>query len=157
MSPRAQRTPSLLTNYQGDILDVNGALCQMLGYSREELVSMNLCDIDPDFKGFHKRIIDNPKELNEAAGIYSGVRQRRKDGQIINVHVSLKYLDIGEGFFVCSLRDNSKQKRLYLQLEESEDSCLLLTNFQGNILDANDAFCQMLGYSREELVSMNLM
>ena len=49
---------------------------------------------------------------------------------------------------------NSEERYRALVMQSSE--CLFLHDFEGRILDVNDTTCRTYGYSREELLSMNL-
>jgi PAS domain-containing protein len=48
-------------------------------------------------------------------------------------------------------RDN-----LYREVIQSELDGFFLTDINGNILDVNDNFCKMVGYNRDEIISMGL-
>ncbi len=55
-----------------------------------------------------------------------------------------------------SLKNVQKaSQRSQLLLQSSSDGIHILDEF-GNILDASDSFCQMLGYSKPELIGMNV-
>ncbi len=70
-----------LHDQHGAILDVNQKAIESTGYSREELLSMNVADIDPDVdKRDDKRWIWKETPLTEERIFES--RHRRKDGSI---------------------------------------------------------------------------
>ena len=66
-----------------------------------------------------------------------------------------------------SIRDISDQKRAEKSLKESEEKFrsyvenapegIFITDEKGNYVDVNDAACKVTGYSREELLKMNLI
>jgi PAS domain S-box-containing protein len=80
-----------IINKEGSqIIDVNHAMCQMLGYTREELLKMSVSDVTAD---------DSPKmveqKLQQAirdVSLQFPSRFRRKDGAVIDVEVSVTYL-----------------------------------------------------------------
>ena len=41
-------------------------------------------------------------------------------------------------------------------IQSSPDGFLLIRHPDGDIIDVNDAFCNMLGYRRDEMLSMNI-
>jgi PAS domain S-box-containing protein len=78
-----------LIDTRGMFLDVNDALCSMLGYSREELLTRSLKDIEEieslEMIDRHmQEIIRNGRDRFET-------RYHRKDGRIIDVEVSVVY------------------------------------------------------------------
>jgi PAS domain S-box-containing protein len=92
-------------------------------------------------------------------------RLRGRDGAWTWVHDSSMLSDGGQGepdAWHGVLLDISEQKRLQELLEESEERFrstfegagigMSLTDPDGRIFDANPAFCQLLGYSRDELL-----
>ena len=99
----------IILDLKGNILDVNEAFSRMHGYSREELLSMKVYDLSPvtitpeDYAEFTKGHI-------EMGGANFETRHRRKDGRVIDVLVSSKYLDVG-GIFFSFHRDITEQKR----------------------------------------------
>jgi len=71
----------------GRIIDANRKACQSLGYSREELLSKSIGDIDPDAIQAEKDELWGKVIAGEHFTFES--RQRRKDGGAIPVEVSL--------------------------------------------------------------------
>ena len=110
-----------LENINGDIMDVNDSFCSMIGYSRKELLTMNLRDIDVHF-------INNPEffqrdtlRMIETESFSREVRHRRKDGRVLDVMVSSKYLDVGEGFLFCFNRDITKHKKAERKIKRYQE------------------------------------
>lgn len=70
---------------------VNDAACRLLGYSREELLSMTVHDIDPD----HPIEVwpDHWKTLKECGSLTFESRHRAKDGRIFPVEITINYLE----------------------------------------------------------------
>ncbi len=99
----------LVKHPQGYIMDVNDAFCNMLGYSREELLSMSIKDIeigfDESLDSIRKRVADT-EENGEAS---FEARHRCKNGRIIDVAISLSHLD--ENLSFCLHRDITEQKK----------------------------------------------
>ncbi|MFC1847118.1 PAS domain S-box protein [Chloroflexota bacterium] len=152
-----------LENLDGDILDVNDTFCQMAGYSRDELLSMNIKDIDVEFIESPERFPEKVLEVKKAEGALFEARHKRKDGKIIDVMVSLKYLDVGDGFFFCFHRDITKQKEINQLLEKSEKKYRLLAE---NVIDViytstldgvytyiSPSVKQLRGYTAEEAMA----
>ena len=105
-----------INDFSGRILDVNEALCRMLGYTREELLRMSIPDIEaaeaPEETAAHiQKIIRTGSDRFQT-------RQRRKDGAVIDVETSTRYsAELGERFFAF-LRDISERKRAEQEIRQ---------------------------------------
>jgi len=161
-----------LTGLQGEILDVNDSFCRMYGYSREELLSMTMADIDVDFMKALKKLRSRIMKDKEAGSASFEAHHRHKDGRIINVAVSSKYLDIKPGYFFCFHRDITEKKKMLNQLKESEKRYRALIELGDRVGEAvvmlqdidgkkgiqtfvSDKWLNITGYSRDELLGMS--
>ncbi|MDD5023677.1 MAG: PAS domain S-box protein [Methanoregula sp.] len=94
----------------GCILDVNRKACQSLGYTREELLSKSIGDIDPDVIQSEKDKLWGKVITGEHFTFES--RQRRKDGCMIPVEVSLGSVHLPDGLvIISSVRDITDRKK----------------------------------------------
>ncbi|MCZ2845630.1 MAG: PAS domain S-box protein [Candidatus Bathyarchaeota archaeon] len=107
-----------LMNKQGRFLDVNDAYCQLIGYSREELLTMNVNNVEA---------VENPEEITQhinkiikMGGDRFVTRHRAKNGKLVDLEISATYLDIEDGRFVVFLRDITEQKRIQETLQQSK-------------------------------------
>ena len=125
-----------LSNLEGEILEVNDSYCQMVGYTREELLKMSVSDIEaiesPEGVAKHmRRIIEKGYDRFES-------QHRRKDGRIINVEISVNHLDVGEGQFFVFARDITERKHAEEALKESQEfSTRLLENAPNQVVVIN--------------------
>ena len=125
-----------LSNLEGEILEVNDSYCQMVGYTREELLKMSVSDIEaiesPEGVAKHmRRIIEKGYDRFES-------QHRRKDGRIINVEISVNHLDVGEGQFFVFARDITERKQAEEALKESQEfSTRLLENAPNQVVVIN--------------------
>jgi PAS domain S-box-containing protein len=96
-------------DFDENFIYVNDMDCEELGYTREELMQMKVCDIDP----FYPRE-DWENHWNEMRK--TGVRRfegrhRRKDGTIFPVSMISKFFTYGGKEFICSFeRDITERK-----------------------------------------------
>ncbi|OFX27055.1 MAG: hypothetical protein A2033_06315 [Bacteroidetes bacterium GWA2_31_9] len=100
-----------LHNSDGKIIDINQRACESLGYSREELLTMNVSDIDieVEVKQHKENIWDNitPDKPATFEGMHC-----RKDGSVFPVEVRLGKLELGnEKLMLALARDITERKQ----------------------------------------------
>lgn len=87
---------------------VNDAWCLMLGYTRDEMLSLAMSDLDvqqpPDL------VRQRLQDVRERGHGLVETRHRRKDGTVIDVEISINYYH-KENVFFSFLRDISGRKR----------------------------------------------
>jgi len=107
------------------ILYVNEVCCRSLGYTRDELLSMKVHDIDPNYS---KEIWPTHwKELKERGSFIAETVHRKKDGSLVPVEVSVNYLEYeGIEYYFAFVRDVSKRKH--------QEGALLKRDYQLEIL-----------------------
>ncbi|MDA8328531.1 MAG: PAS domain S-box protein [Betaproteobacteria bacterium] len=115
------------TSLEKGWLEVNDALCQMLGYSREELMRLSWTELThPDDLAANETLFDRMLrgEIDEYA---LDKRFIRKDGTIIYVHIAVRGVRkaTGDLDYVVSLVENITERK------KTEDMLILL----GRILD----------------------
>lgn len=107
-----------LVDIGGGILDVNSAAIQEYGYSREELLTMNVRELRaPEARGAAEGQL---KEAFDRGVIYETVH-RRKDGSTFPVEISSRGLALGDSrLLIASLRDITERKRAENALRKSQ-------------------------------------
>ena len=107
------------------ILYVNNMTCKVLGYSQDELLSMKIHDIDPNFP---KEIWPSHwKELKDRGSFTFESIHRRKDGTLLPIEISVNYMEYeGTEYNFASARDISKRKR--------QEEAILKRDYQLEIL-----------------------
>ena len=101
----------------GELLDVNSTYCQLSGYTREELLGMNVAELeameDPhEIERHIRRIIEVGSDQFES-------RHRRKDGLIWYVEISATYRDAAGGQLLVFLRDITERKHAEATLNDA--------------------------------------
>ena len=140
---------------------VNKAACLMTGYTRDELLSMSLSDIDEWFPQEKWPVLWEQIKLGQSLTFPS--QHRAKDGRVIPIEVSSNYLVFEGREYSCAfIRDITERKRVEDQLRHMELSvehageAVFWLAPDMRIVYVNRAACSMLGYTREELLSMTL-
>jgi PAS domain S-box-containing protein len=147
----------------GRLLAVNQALCKMLGYSEQELLNMTIMDIEA--KESHDEVMVHIQAVKEKGHDLFETQHRRKDGRIIDVEVNVLYVEaLGQRVFVF-INDISERKRMEMALRNSHDELLhyfeqpligmMTSSLEKKTLNVNQCFCDMLGYSKQEMLALN--
>ena len=145
---------------EGNIVAANDAFCRMLGYSQKEAARLNVADWDTQWSAdeLHEKF----RGLIGRNAMFESVH-RRKDGALINVEISFAGVELdGEKYLYASSRDITGRKRaeqVLLQHEAVIDTAqdgFWMADDRGYLLEANEAYARMTGYSVEELAGMHI-
>ncbi|MGA9342634.1 MAG: PAS domain S-box protein [Rhodanobacteraceae bacterium] len=90
------------------LIDVNVRACKDLGYSREELLSLSVSDIDAVDDPV--RISDIGKRLEEVGFVVIESLHRRKDRSVFPVELSLRMIVLDKPYVVSVARDITERK-----------------------------------------------
>jgi PAS domain S-box-containing protein len=145
----------------GRFWNVNAAACVMLGYSHDELLSLSVHDIDPDYS--HESL-QSDLELLKRAGTLSLRRSHTaRDGRIIPVEMTLTYFIYSDVEYICCIvRDISERKQaeealLFSQLSIDKAGIgIYHSDEKGAINYVNKYACASLGYTKEELLAKRI-
>jgi diguanylate cyclase (GGDEF)-like protein/PAS domain S-box-containing protein len=100
-------------------LDVNETECRELGYSREELLTMSVTDIETEFTEnqvleFKAQILQNGEGLFEST-------HRRKDDTTYPVEVRAKMVEVGQPYMLSIIRDITERKRAEAEVQKLQE------------------------------------
>jgi len=110
-----------IVDRHGRFLDVNIACTRMLGYTREQFLSMSVFDIDAMLAP--EKIECSLRELFDGTrqSVVFETRHRTVDGAIIEVEISSGLVSVGDELLLyCSVRDITERTRLVAALAETE-------------------------------------
>ncbi|MHB1796140.1 MAG: sensor domain-containing protein [Acidobacteriaceae bacterium] len=144
-------------------LDVNEKAHSSLGYTREELLSMRVYDIDPTVsEPVRTKVFDELRKSGFA--LFQGLH-RRKDGSTFPVEVSMRLLHIDRSYIVCVARDISERERAekemadalhYIQMVLDISPFGIITyKASGEAVNANPASAQLVGAGIEQVRAQN--
>lgn len=146
---------------EGHLIECSDSFCNMLGYSREELIGMHVRQWDALMTDEELRDALSRK-LSRRERSQFETRHRRKNGILIDVEISSFAIRLGDkSVLFNSSRDITERKRTddHLRLVSSvfhhADEGILITDSQANILEVNPAFSRITGYDREEVLGQN--
>jgi PAS domain S-box-containing protein len=111
---------------QARILDVNEAASLMLGYSKDELCTMTVHDLNPDFQ--KKKWPEFWAETQRRGTMVLETVHRAKNGRLIPIEVSVNYLFYeGKEYHCAFVRDITERKRGAEEIAQLADRLELAT------------------------------
>ncbi|MGA7181364.1 MAG: PAS domain S-box protein, partial [Thiobacillaceae bacterium] len=153
----------------GRFLRVNRRLCEMTGYSAEEMLNMTFSEIT------HPE--DRAKDLEKFSRLVRGEipeyrgekRYVCKDGSVMWVDLTVNLihdLNLKPLRTIAVIQDITLRKQAeenlraseerYRTLVEQASDGIFVGDSQGHYIDVNTAGCRMLGYTREELLGLSI-
>lgn len=136
------------------IVEVNESFARTFGYSSEELRGRRLAEL----------IVEEPEREDASSTAPRDARIFRKDGSSLTVQLCTAVTSDGER--ISAVHDVTRERRAQMQVVESErryrelsestHDLLCIHETDGRIVDVNPAGARALGYTREELCSMNI-
>jgi len=156
---------ALIDTATGRFLKVNAALCRLLGRGERELLQLCMSEVThPDDR---QACLDNLKTLmaGDGEGFQAEKRYLRPDGEVAYCHATVNLLrdGTGEPKSLAVMQDVTERKKVEAALLESERkfykafsgnaAAIALTRLEGGVvLEVNDTWLEMTGYSRHEVV-----
>ncbi|MFW5924480.1 MAG: PAS domain S-box protein, partial [archaeon] len=146
------------------IVDANETACRQLGYDHDELCSMTVLDIDPEFTmESWTELVDTVQTQGEAS-LQSVNRHKNGTRQTVEIQVASVSLD--SEYLVSTVSDVTEWKRRerrieaerkralerYERIVESIGDAFYVLDTDGRMVEVNESMEDLTGYDRSELV-----
>ncbi|MFA6128357.1 MAG: PAS domain S-box protein [Bacteroidales bacterium] len=152
-----------ISDQYGRYVDVNQRGCEMLGYTKEEILKLRISDLVTA-----EDLLANPprfEELTKGAVILTQRKLKRKNGSVIQVEINAKAL--ANGYFLGMHRDITNRISALNEIQENEVKYRqlaeltpvgLLIHVAGVIQYANNSAARIFGASApEDLIGRKVM
>jgi PAS domain S-box-containing protein len=132
---------------EGNFVEVNDVICRRLGYSREELLTMKVVDVDDPV---HARNVEGRiRELTKNGHIVFETVHNTRDGRQITEEVSAVLIHLGNKPYVMSIaRDITERKELEKEMEHHAQE---LRKFSTSLAAANKKFTLLSSVTRHDI------
>jgi PAS domain S-box-containing protein len=147
-----------IANPQGRYIEVNPSGCEMLGYTRQEILNRSLQDLIPA-----KDLEHNPlclADLPTGKTLLVERHLRHKDGRLLPVEISTRMLP--DGNLLGIMRDISEHKQaeqsialMNFALDKVGEAAFLIDE-NARFRYVNEESCRILGYGRDELLALSV-
>ena len=137
-------------------IDANEKAWSGLGYSREEILSLRIFDVDPEMT--QTSVAKMKEELQRSGFLVMESIHRRKDGSTFPVEVSMKWVHLERDYVVTIVRDlterHQAEKRLreYERVVECLEEMIVVIDRDYRYVIANRAALNYRGLEKEQLV-----
>ena len=149
-----------LTGEDGIFRYVSDGAVRQLGYTKEEFKSIGIPDIDKNFS--KAQLPTHWKKLKDNGSLTFQSTHQCKDNTIIPVEINSNYVEYrGLEFSLAFVRDITHRKKAEEKLKLSASvftythEGILIADSDNNIVDVNEAFTTITGYSCSDVYGKN--
>ncbi|MDA3814502.1 MAG: transporter substrate-binding domain-containing protein [Candidatus Cloacimonetes bacterium] len=149
------------------LLEVNPQICEMTGYSKEELIDKNAEILYPTEEDFE--IVGEEKhfQIKAKGTVRVETRWQKKDGSIFDIIFASTPLDTEDlskrtTFTALDITERKKMEKMLIEERDKAQQYLNITavmfisvNSSGIITLINPKGCEILGYTKEEIIGKN--
>ena len=135
----------IIHDLKGRLLEVNRALCEGLGYSRDALLQMTVKDVDT--LNYTEQVLQRFEELRQKGRLLFELTYLQPDGQVILIELSSQLIEYnGATAILTTGRDITERKLAEEQLLEQQRLMTVLEERERLARDLHDSLGQVLGY-----------
>ena len=149
----------LITDLQGIVQHINGAVEKMFGFSREELLGQNAVQLFRNDQQPRRIPEEMWKSLNERTSWQGELTNQRKDGTLLDTSLTISPIFDGRGqmtHFVAIYRDITERKQMERQLVQAQKMHSVGTLAGGVAHEFNNLLAGIQGYATLALREPNL-
>ena len=158
--------PIFIHDAEGNFIYVNEAAARSHGYTKEELMKMDLYKLEVAWSS--KMGEARMKKILEDRSAVFEVEHYHKDDSLLHFEIHTRPVEMdGNIFFISAARDISERKRTeealrdrearYRYLFEYSQVANALVGLDGKIIDVNQAAADLYGYDKSEIIGMDLL
>lgn len=152
--------PAVLVESTGKLVLANELAERMFGYQSDELHGLRIEKLIPErFRGPHSRHFSEYFARPRVRGIGAGLTLSalRKDGTEFPAEISLGPIETAAGTLVLGLiRAIGPSEERDRAIFDQVTAGVVHTALNGRILEVNKAFCELIGYTREEALAVHI-
>ncbi|PKP32291.1 MAG: hypothetical protein CVT99_06020 [Bacteroidetes bacterium HGW-Bacteroidetes-16] len=143
----------------GKFIEVNQSYCEMIEYTREELLLMTIQDVEA--VETHEETERHIELIMEKGYDSFESKHKTKSGRIIDIDASVTYHGSDINKFFVFVKDISERKRVENEISklshavEQSPASIIVTDLEGNIEYVNPKTLEITGYTKEELIGKN--
>lgn len=149
-----------ILDMEGNLVELSDSFAKMLGYTASEIATLSVFEIEAVIP--REQVVGSLRSLANAQAIFES-KHRKKDGSLIDVEINTRGITLdGKTHIYASARDitEKKEQERLLRRQKDEFETIFKTSKDGvaildldtNFLDFNDAYLEMTGFMREELL-----
>jgi PAS domain S-box-containing protein len=146
------------------IVFVNNAICDMYGYTEEELLALpSYMDLVTDEQLERLRLIRDERIRGEVVPDKGETSVRHRSGRVLQISYARRVIITGDRTQTISIiRDITEQKKAEKKITElasiveTSDDAIISKSVDGHILSWNRGAEKQYGYSAEEVLGMNI-
>ena len=133
----------MVTDFKGNFIDVNKSLCNLFGYTKEELLKLNVkVLLDADHIKNHPIQFDI---LKKGENVFNERKMIRKDGSFVYVEANAK--KFRDDRIMAIVRDITERKKMDIILQQSEANLHTLFNNTDTIYVLLDQQLKIISYN----------
>lgn len=154
-------TAVLLVNQEGSIVEVNEQLLRVTGYTRDQLINQPIQTILP-YEGSIEQMNEELLQREEKSESHAELEWKDKQGRCKKTPAMILMQQTDQPLYLIHLFELGKEsnqtlsERLTAKLTHDTSLGLFLLDAQGNIVEASQAACKLLGMERLQIINKHV-
>ncbi|MBD3223642.1 MAG: PAS domain S-box protein, partial [Caldithrix sp.] len=152
----------IIADYEGKIVEVNPAACQLYGYNRDEFLELNASNLVQENHRY--KIRDFIVSVKKTGAYQGNTLDVRKDGSTFYTDINGAQINFqNKPHLLAVVRDISEkikaeqklkdsEKKFHTLYDQSPDMHVSVSPKTAKIIECNETLLENTGYSREEII-----